>query len=411
MSLAIQIKETLEKRARLVKEAHDINDKVLAAKRSMTIEEDTNYKKVMDDVRSLKVEIDRLVELQKVDEELNREAPGTKRIDTPEGGAKGSGDWRSSDQYRKLFVRYVTGDNAAPAEMRHLSAGAMDKGGALIAPEQFVADLIKFVDDAVYIRQWATKHSLVEAKSLGAPSLDTDIADFDWTTELATGSADTSMAFGKRLLTPIPAAKNIKVSRSLLLNSSLGAERIVMEALGRKKAYTEENAYLNGSGANRPLGVFTANANGIPTSRDMSTDNTATAVTFDGLKNAKGMLKQQYRGKAKWIAHRDFETMVSKLKDGEGRYLWQDSVVAGEPDRLLSIPFVSSEFAPNTYTTGLYAAVLGDFSFYHIVDVLNLSIQRLDELYAATNEVGYIARFEGDAMPVLAEAFVRVKLG
>ena len=54
--------------------------------------------------------------------------------------------------------------------------------------------------------------------------------------------------------------------------------------------------------------------------------------------------------------------------------------------------------------------MIGDWSFYWIADALNMAIQRLDELYAETNQTGYIARRELDAMPVLAEAFIRVKL-
>jgi HK97 family phage major capsid protein len=45
------------------------------------------------------------------------------------------------------------------------------------------------------------------------------------------------------------------------------------------------------------------------------------------------------------------------------------------------------------------------------VDGLNLELQRLEELYAETNQVGIVGRYEGDGMPVLEEAFVRVKLG
>jgi HK97 family phage major capsid protein len=55
--------------------------------------------------------------------------------------------------------------------------------------------------------------------------------------------------------------------------------------------------------------------------------------------------------------------------------------------------------------------MLGDFSQYWIVDALTMTIQVLLELYAATNQNGYISRFESDGMPVLEEAFARVKLG
>lgn len=102
--------------------------------------------------------------------------------------------------------------------------------------------------------------------------------------------------------------------------------------------------------------------------------------------------------------------MLAKLKDGEGRYLWQDSIVGTEPARLLGFPVNISENAPNTFTTGLYVGILGDFSHYWIIDALSLEMQVLNELYAATNQIGIIGRYEGDGAPTLENAFVRVKL-
>lgn len=143
----------------------------------------------------------------------------------------------------------------------------------------------------------------------------------------------------------------------------------------------------------------------------MSTGNATTSIKVDGLLSAKYALKQQYHPRAQWVMHRDAVAQIAKLKDGEGRYLWQESVAVGQPDRLLGFPVNMSEYAPNTFTTGLYVGVLGDFSKYYIADSLALSIQRLTELYAETNQDGFIGRLECDGMPVLAEAFVRVKLG
>jgi HK97 family phage major capsid protein len=77
---------------------------------------------------------------------------------------------------------------------------------------------------------------------------------------------------------------------------------------------------------------------------------------------------------------------------------------------LFGVPLFVSEYVPNTFTTGLYVGIIGDFSYYHTADALDFSTQRLNELYAATNQTGFIGRLESDAMPVLAEAFVRVKL-
>ncbi len=111
------------------------------------------------------------------------------------------------------------------------------------------------------------------------------------------------------------------------------------------------------------------------------------------------------------LSARDVLAVIAKLKDGEGQYLWRESVRAGEPDRLLNLPVMMSEYAPNTLTTAQYVGALGDFSHYWIADALDMQIQRLVELYAETNQTGFIGRKETDGMPVLAEAFVRVKLG
>ena len=47
---------------------------------------------------------------------------------------------------------------------------------------------------------------------------------------------------------------------------------------------------------------------------------------------------------------------------------------------------------------------------YWIADALTMTIQVLKELYAESNQTGYIGRLETDGAPVLAEAFARVKL-
>jgi HK97 family phage major capsid protein len=191
---------------------------------------------------------------------------------------------------------------------------------------------------------------------------------------------------------------------------SAQAERIVMDRLAYKFGVTQEKGFLTGTGVNQALGIFTASNDGITTARDVSTGNTTTSVTFDGLTNAKYSLKGQYWSRSDWMFHRDVLSQVAKLKDGEGQYLWRESVRDGEPDRLLGRPVMMSEFCPNTLTTGQYVGILGDFSNYWIVDALDLQIKRLNELYAETDQVGFIGRLSTDGMPVLAESFARVKL-
>ena len=88
--------------------------------------------------------------------------------------------------------------------------------------------------------------------------------------------------------------------------------------------------------------------------RDRSTGNTQTAVTFDGLLEAKYAIKQQYWRELNWVMHRDAAKMLAKIKDSDGQYIWQPSVQLGQPDLLLGVPVRMSEYAPNTFTAGKY---------------------------------------------------------
>lgn len=400
-----KIRELLQKRAKLHDEAKVIMEAAEKENRAnLNTEEAVKYDKIINEMGDIRAHVDRLQKLADSEKEILESADSKDKEDR---GGKTEGG-RGSKEYRDAFKSYLVGGRSA--ETRALSVGSNPDGGYLVASEQFVEQLIKFVDDSVFVRQAATKFSVPTAQSLGIPSLDTDPADPDWTAEILTGSEDSSMKVGKRSLSPSPLAKLIKVSRTLLRMASIGAEQLVLNRLGYKFAIAAEKGYLTGNGANQPLGVFTASAMGISTGRDFSTGNTTTTIGADGLIEAKYGLKGQYHPKAAWMFHRDAVKQIAKLKDGNGQYLWQPGLQAGQPDRLLNMPLMMSEYAPNTFTTGLYVGIIGDWSQYYIADALDFSVQRLDELYAATNQVGFIGRLESDGMPVLEEAFARVKL-
>lgn len=303
-----------------------------------------------------------------------------------------------------------------------IDAGLMDRaalrmdddaaGGFLVVPEQFLARLIADLDRSVLIRGLATVIPLTNAESLGVPTRSADIADSDWTTELLVGDADTALAFGKRRLTPHPLAKYILVSKELLRSAALSVEGIVRDRMSYKFGVSEEQAFMTGHGAGRPLGVFTASSSGISTSRDVSTDNTTTAITADGLINAKYTFESQWIGNPamRWIFHRDAVKMIRKLKDGSGQYLWQPGLASDRPDTILDVPVLMSEYAPNTFTSQQYVGIIGDFSYYWIAENMQLDIQHLMELGALTNQDYFIGRMKLDGMPILENAFVRVKL-
>jgi HK97 family phage major capsid protein len=407
------VKDLRNKRGKAIADARAILDKAEEEKRSLTTDESTQYDKLIADSQRLKDDIareERQLELEREAAELafNKE----EQRKEGERGEKAAAGPRGSEEYRSAYEKFMRfgKDVLSGDEIRALSSGTDTQGGFLLMPEQMVGGILQDVDDMVFIRQRATKFSVPSAGSLGVPTLDADPDDADWTVELATGNEDSAMAFGKRNLEPHPVAKRIKISRDLL-NRMPGIEAFVKTRLAYKFGITQEKAFLTGTGAQQPLGLFIASANGIPTSRDVSDGNAATAPTFDGLINAKYTLKGQYWNRADWLFHRDCLKILAKIKDGEGQYIWRESVRSGEPDLLLGRPVMMSEYVPNTFTSALYVGILGDFSNYWIADALDMELQRLVELYAETNQIGLIGRMKMDGMPVLSEAFVRVKLG
>ena len=402
------INELKKQRAAKIAEGRAVVDAAESEKRSMTTEENTKYDAIFADIGAATESIER-AEKQL---ELERSIAQTAAASAEETRSEGDVEDKVAllDAAARSFI--VTGkiDGKAADEWRALQAGSDTEGGYLVMPEQMANQLIKAVDDMVLIRGMATKFTVPNAASLGAPSLDNDPADADWTTELKTGNEDSDMSFGKRKLEPHPFAKRIKISNELLRSGIMNPEQLVISRLAYKFGITEEKAFMTGHGAGQPLGLFTASADGISTGRDVSTDNTTTAVTFDGLLNAFYSVKDQYQRNGSWMFHRDAIKMIAKLKDGNGQYIWRASVVEGRPDTIQSRPVFSSEYVPNTFTTGLYVGMYGDFSNYWIADAINLQIQRLSELYAETNQTGFIGRASADGMPVLEEAFARVTL-
>ncbi|MGW0545314.1 phage major capsid protein, partial [Streptomyces griseoincarnatus] len=302
------------------------------------------------------------------------------------------------------------------AQARALNAGHDPEGGFLVAPQQFVQQLLKGVDDMVALRGLATVHQLTQAESLGVPTLDQDLGDADWTSELATGNEDDGLRFGKRELRPHPLAKRVRISRKLLRAAVMNPETLVRDRMAYKFGVTAEKAYMTGDGNQKPLGLFTASPDGIPTSRDVDISTSGTGFvneaggsTADDLITAKYTLKSAYHAKSRWLFHRMMIASIRKLKDGDGNYIWRAGLATDQGDRILDLPFITSEFAPSTFGDGDYVGMLGDFSYYWIAEALSFEVQRLVELYATSNQIGFIGRQEADGMPVLPEAFIRLQ--
>ena len=397
--MAKTVQELFSANKQIEVEVRSILETAEKESRDLTAEEQTNYDRGIADIQKNKREAEKIDRSSKLDVLMSSSAG---RFSSPIEAEHR--DPVSADVAMRNYL--------LNGERRDLSAGS-DVSGGVTAPSSLYAECVKKLDNSLLAFQVARKIPLSSAVSLDVSTLDTNPASAARYAEGAAETAETTTAFGKRSLTPHRLSEHIVISKQLIMASAIDINAFVGERLGYTLALPIDNEFFNGSGAaGECLGVMVASPSGINTDRDVSTSNTTTAFTVDGLKNAFYSVKGQYRNSPKFgsIFHRDAIKMLSKLKDGNGQYLWQQSLIASQPDLLFGKPCYESEQMPNTFTTGLYVGIMGDFDYYWFAELNGLTIERDESLYRKNHQLAVFGHWYIDGMPIHSEAFARVKL-
>lgn len=391
--------ELKQMRAKAVADMRAIMDRCTDA--AMSAEDQTAYDAAEAEFTSISDLIDKEEQLQARERRMGEIEDGIER------GAREN----PNDRQIQMFASALTGNSADVAAYRNAySLGTDGQAGYLTAPVQFIADLIKGLDDDLFMRRICHQTPrLGKAQSLGFPYIATDASNAEWEGETDTPTEETTLTFGRREFKPNRMAKLVKISNTLINHAEL-AQAAVLERMRYMIAATQEKAYMTGDGSGKPLGIFTASTSGIPTSRDVTAAK-ATSIKADELIDLKYSLKGQYHARMAWVMHRNMVKNIAKLKDNNGAFMWQPSIQAGQPDMLLGRAVYMTEYAPNELKANAYVAVLGDFRNYWICDADTLEMKVLRELYATTNQIGYMFNYFGDGAPVVGEAFARLKMG
>jgi HK97 family phage major capsid protein len=274
----VDIMEKKQERAGLAKTARTLLTLAEEGKRSLSAQEEEQFDRLMAQCDGIDAMIEREEKIRAQERKIAEGTEGKADDGTgTRGGGKGGapGD-RSKGAEGELeieaFRAFVRGGQRglSAEHARALNMGVDAEGGYTLAPQQWVNQLIKFVDDQVLFRGLANTMTLSEGESLGVPTLDNDLNDWDWTSEVATGTQDDSIRFGKREFRPNPLAKRVKISDTLIRRSAMNPEQIVRDRMGYKLGVTQERAFMIGDGNKKPLGVFTASTDGISTGRDVT---------------------------------------------------------------------------------------------------------------------------------------------
>ena len=275
-----------------------------------------------------------------------------------------------------------------------LQVGTESEGGYLV-PDEYERKLVEALEEENFFRSLAT----VIQTSNGERKIPVVASkgEASWIDEEG-AFPESDDTFGQITIASYKVATMIKVSDELLNDNVFNLENYIAKEFGRRIGRKEEEAFFLGDGIGKPTGIFNATGG--------ASDGVTTAganITFDDVMDLFYSLKSPYRKKAVWILNDSTVKALRKLKDGNGNYIWQPSVQAGVPDMILNRPYYTSSFVPEL-AAGAKAMAFGDFSYYWIGDRQGRSFKRLNELYATTGQVGFLASQRVDGKLILPEA-------
>ena len=385
------ILELREKRNKAWEAAKAFLESHRTEKGTLTAEDDATYTQMEQEINDLGKEIARLERQEALEAELNRPVnqpltnkPGSGRGEEPKTG-------RASAEYRKAML------DAFRSNFKRVSnilQEGVDADGGYLVPEEYDHRLIDTLSEENIMRRLATtittsgEHKINIAATKPAAS---------WIEEggaLTFGDA----TFSQILLDAHKLHVAIKVTEELLYDNAFNLEGYILDRFGKALANAEEDAFLNGDGTGKPLGLFAATGGGTVAG------TLTAAIKSDDMLDLVYALKRPYRKTASFIMNDKTLASLRKLKDNNGAYIWQPSYQAGEPDRVLGYAVHTSAYAPED------AIAFGDYKYYNIGDRGTRSFSELRELFAGNGMIGYVAKERVDGKLILPEAVQILKL-
>ena len=414
-----KIRAWSEKRAAALTAARAIVDAADAENRDLTTDEQQKYDGFNAEYDSLSAKIEREQQLADREGEAGRSANGganpNRGTQPGRTGADGlRADPTESADYRRGLLRYMAygqqdavlrTDARGGAELRDIlgvSLGGDGATGGVLAPATMERTLLEELKKQNVLRQ------IADVRASGS---DVEIPYATAHTQaylVAEGAAFTPSTPGwdKKTLKAYKVGALAYITLEAMQDMFLDMESWIREDFGTAFADLEEAHFISGAGATgtpaQPAGFLTGATEGKVAAA-------ATAITSDELLDLMYALNQKYRARGSWLMNDSTLLKLRKLKSGDGQYVWQPSLLDGQPDRLLGRPLYTSDSMPAA-TAGLKAIAFGDFKRYRILDRKGLYFQRLNEIAATSGQVGFLAYRRYDAALLNSDAIKYLKM-
>ena len=394
------IMELREKRAKAWDTARDFLDSKRNASGLLSEEDSKTYDALEQTIVDLGKEIERLERAERIGQELSAATtapvvgkPGAHAEETqkPSTGA---------EDYSKAFWNSVRNRNWIDVR-NDLRVGEDTEGGYLV-PDEFERRLIQALEENNIFRQMAT---VIKTNS-GTRKIPiaNDTMEAQWIDE-GEEIPETDTRFGQTTLSAYKLGTMIKISNELLHDSAFDLASYIAARFGVAMGNAEERAFFTGDGDKKPLGILdeTGGAElGV-------TAASQTAITFDEVFDLYYSLKSPYRRNAQFVCNETILLQLMKLKDKNDNYLWKPSLDIAKPDTLLGRPIRTSSFMPGI-ARGERVLLFGDMKNYWVADRQNRTFRRLNELYARTDQVGFLTTQRVDGRLILPESVKVLKM-
>lgn len=402
MSDIIDIKNIIEAQGKAWEEHKKTNDALIAAKADGKAIGDLEAKlaKVsgdLDKFGDLKSQFEAVMtKLQrpgagKEDESVAAEVKGFNAMIRADFQSKGKSapaplDAAGYGEYKSAFFKLAAGvtiDSLGADERKALSAGSDPDGGYML-PHSTVGRMVSKIYEQSTMRQLATVVNISTDKLEGV--VDNNEADAGWVSELGARTDTGTPQVGKWEIQAHEMYAMPKISQKLIDDAATNVEAWLAGKVADKFARVEGAAFTTGNGVGKPRGLFA-----YPTAA--TSDDTRAWGTFehvktgangafhttkaDPLQDLIGAMKDQYLQNAQWLMRREVRTALRKMKEATSdRYLWEPSMQAGQPDRLLGYAARVDQYVP-AIATGSNSLAFGDFKeAYTIVDRIGVRTLR-----------------------------------
>lgn len=309
------------------------------------------------------------------------------------------------------YIRHGMGENSSaswePEEIRAL-AGTADDDGQFLVPDDFESNIIMRAYDIAEVRPLCqvgtTSRDTVRMGSLSKPIVAWGTRSLAVTEQTLSTGGVTIPIMNVRALTLLSNDTLDDAAADVMGELEMGFELAVAEA--------EDDGFIAGTDPKGPSGIL-ANAQVLANVTKTGVADNIFNATNNGIDALKAMLyalKKVYRRNATFAMNSITEGEYRKLKDGEGRYLWDYQVTAAGSATLLGRPLINPEGMADI-EAGAYPVALGDFrAGYKIRDRSGLTITRLVERYAEYDQTGFILKKRVGAQVAQAEAFRVLKV-